>query len=73
MKKPSKQPIQNQKHIPIIITQTNANEKPKPRKKSKTTLSISTLLNESMYDRNDMREKLIRNEKAKLSREILRK
>ena len=73
MKKSSKQPIQNQKHIPIIINQTNANEKPKPRKKSKTTLSISTLLNESMYDQNDMREKLIRNEKAKLSREILRK
>ena len=73
MKKPSKQPIQNQKHIPIIINQTNANEKPKPRKKSKSTLSISTLLNESMYDQNDMREKLIRNEKAKLSREILRK
>ena len=73
MKKPSKQPIQNQKHIPIIINQTNANEKPRPRKKSKTTLSISTLLNESMYDQNDMREKLIRNEKAKLSREILRK
>ena len=73
LKQPSKQLIQNQKHIPIIITQTNANEKPKPSKKSKSTLSISTLLNESIYDQNDTREKLIRNEKAKLSREILRK
>ena len=73
LKQPSKQLIQNQKHIPIIITQTNANEKPKPRKKSKSTLSISTLLNESIYDQNDTREKLVRNEKAKLSREILRK
>ena len=73
LKKPSEQEIQHQKHIPVIITQANANEKPKSRTSSKSTLSISALLNESIYDQNDTREKLIRNEKAKLSREILRK